>query len=319
MTRALRQNSGLITLRQLERLGFSYDEVRGLVGHGDLRAMHRGVYADGRAPLSDQAHLNAALLAFGGHAWLSGWAAAMAWGLVPVSLPRLEVSVVGKATPRRRAGLRVRSVRTLPHPSEIRIVRGLRVSSIPRLLIETAAGGGTREELDQLIEAAVRRNRLDVPDLAATLARHHGRRGAGRVNATVSAYLPRSDRKSGLERSFDRWLTKHPEIPEPQRNVKLGPWELDCYWPEHQLALELDGRPYHTVINDIERDRRKDTWLQAHNIRILRVTDTRWKHDRPGVHHDLSTMLALASERGQPQAARTEAREARDDAAQAAA
>ena len=78
-------------------------------------------------------------------------------------------------------------------------------------------------------------------------------------------------------------------------DIHLGHWEIDCYWPEHELALELDGRPYHTVIEDIERDNRKNTWLQAHGIRILRVTDSRWRRDRKGVHHDLTTLLALGA------------------------
>jgi hypothetical protein len=296
MTRALRGNAGVISASSLAKLGFSHDEVLGLVAHGALRRLHRGVYADGRAPLSDQAYLKAALLALGGRAWLSGWAAAMAWGLVPLSIPRLEVTVVAPATPRQRPGLRVRSVRTSPHHSEIRGHKGLRVSSIPRLLIETAAGGGSDQQLDALIEQAVRRNRLEIPDLATTLTRNTGQRGSARVRKICTAYLPHTDRKSGLERSFDRWLTRHPEIPAPQRNVHLGPWELDCFWPNHRLALELDGRPYHTVINEIERDHRKDTWLQTHGIRILRVTDTRFKRNKPSIHQDLTTMLALGRE-----------------------
>ena len=297
LARSLRQNSGLITLGQLERLGFSYKEIRGFVEHADLRRLHRGVYSDGRAPLSDWAHLKAAWLAFGGRAWLSGWAAAMERELMPVSLPRIELTLVATATPRQRPGLRVRSVRAAPHPSEIKTRRGLRVSSIPRLLIEVAAAGGSREQLDALIEAAVRRDQLNIPDLAATIERNAGRPGTTKVRRACAEYLPHPGRKSGLEHSFDRWLTKHPEIPEPERNIHLGHWEIDCYWPEHELALELDGRPYHTVIEDIERDNRKNTWLQAHGIRILRVTDSRWRRDKKGVHHDLTTLLALAEAR----------------------
>ncbi len=296
MTRSLRQNKGVTTVGGLMRLGFTYDEVLGFVAHGDLRRLHRGVYADGRAPLKDEAYLKAALLALAGRApWLSGEAAAMGWGLASVSLPRLEVTVVAKATPRRRPGLLVRSVRTPPHFSEIRTRNGLRVSSIPRLLIEVAAAGATTDELHQLIEKAVRRNLLDIPDLAGTLKRHTRHAGTLTVHRTCEEYLPHLDRKSALERAFDRWLLKHPEIPPPQRNIRLGPWEIDCYWPEPGLALELDGRPYHTVVEDIERDRRKDTWLQASGKRILRVTDSRFKRDKPGVHRDLTAMLALTA------------------------
>jgi Transcriptional regulator, AbiEi antitoxin len=297
MTRSLRQNNGLISAGELTRLGFTRRELTGLIAHGDLRRLHRGVYADGRAPISDHAILKASLLAFAGrNVWLSGQAASMGWQLEPVSVPHLEVTVVARATPRQRQGLLVRSVRSAPHPSEVRTRNGLRVSSIPRLLIERAAAGVGSEQLHALIEQAVRRNLLDIPDLAATLARHEGSAGTLAVKRTCEEYLPRTDRKSGLERAFDRWLLKHPEIPPPERNIKLGPWEIDCYWPEQELALELDGRPYHTVIEDIERDNRKNTWLQVNGKRILRVTDNRFRRDKAGVHRDLTTMLALGVE-----------------------
>ena len=294
MTRALRENRGLITGRELARLGITRHDLAGLVTHGDLRRLHRGVYADGRAPLSDQALLKAALLPFAGRTvWLSGKAASMAWNFEPVSLPNLEVTVLATATPRQRAGLRVRSVRQAPHPSELRTRNGLRVSSIARLLIEAAAQGATPDHIHRLIEQAVRRNLLDIPDLTATLTRNLGHRGTATVKATCEEYLPHTDRKSGLERAFDRWLVQHPEIPSPERNVHLGPWEIDCYWPEQSLALELDGRPYHTVVDEIERDNRKNIWLQANGKLILRVTDSRFKRDKPGVYRDLKAMLAV--------------------------
>ncbi len=152
------------------------------------------------------------------------------------------------------------------------------------------------DELDAFIEAAVRRGLLNFTELEATLRRHHREPGIGKLKRALTGYRPMPKRKSGLERSFDRWLLSHPEIPEPERNVKFaGTWELDCYWPEHQLVLELDGRPYHIVAQDIERDRRKDAWLQRHGLRVLRVTDLRWKADRSGVHSDLMALLALGT------------------------
>ncbi|MDE3134583.1 MAG: DUF559 domain-containing protein [Acidobacteriota bacterium] len=218
----------------------------------------------------------------------------MGWLLEAVSVPRLEVTVVANATPRQRPGLVVRSVRRPPHASEVRTWNGLRVSSIPRLLIEVAAQGATTDDLHAHIEQAVRRGLLDVHDLAVTLERNLGRAGTGTVRLTCEAYLPHTDRKSGLERAFDRWLTGHPEVPPPERNLELGPWEIDCYWRAQRLVLELDGRPYHSVIEEMDRDNRKNIWLQAHGLRFLRVTDTRFKRDKRGVHEDLMTLLTLA-------------------------
>jgi Protein of unknown function (DUF559) len=296
MTRHMRKNDGLITLGYLTRVGFSRHEVAGLVAHGDLRHLHRGVYADGRAPLRDRAYFRAALLSLQGDSWLRGRTAAMVWALEAARLVDIEVGVVATSTPKQK-GLRITRTGRPPHPSEIRSRNGLRVSSIPRLLIETAADGGTADHLHRLIENAVRRNLLDIHDLAETLERNTRRPGTVQVHKTCEEYLPHLDRKSGLERAFDRWLAKHPEIPLPRRNIKLGFWEIDCYWPEHRLALELDGRPYHTVVEDIERDRRKDAWLQVHGNLVLRVTDSRFRRDKPGVYRDLTTMLALGEGR----------------------
>jgi hypothetical protein len=113
MTRALRQNSGIISLKSLRGIGFTADEVAGFISHGDLKRLHRGVYADGRNRLTDEAYLKAALLTIGGDAWLAGRTAAAVWGLQAVSLVQIEVCVVASRTPRRR-GLLVRRVSEAP-------------------------------------------------------------------------------------------------------------------------------------------------------------------------------------------------------------
>ena len=294
MTRELRANDGIISLRSLRAIGFTADEVGSFVLHGDLKRLHRGVYADGRNRLTDNTHLKAALLTIDGDAWLAGKTAAAVWGLQGLSLVQIEVCVVASRTPKHR-GLLVRRVSQAPLRSETKVHRGLRLSSVEHMLTEVARHG-TREELDALIEAAVRRGLLNFTELEATLRHHHREPGIGRLKGALAGYRPMPKRKSGLEESFDRWLLSHPEIPEPERNVKFaGTWELDCYWPQHQLVLELDGRPYHIVVQDIERDRRKDASLQRHGLRVLRVTDLRWKVDRSGVHSDLIALLTLGT------------------------
>lgn len=273
-------------------MGISAHELQTFVSHGDLRRLYHGVYADGRARLPDRSHLYAALLAVGEGAWLAGRSAAALWELEAASLTRIHVAVVADHTPRHN-GLNVtRSVES-PDPRDIRQRHGCRVSSVPRLLVEAAAAGTPPEDLLRLLEAAARRRSFDPQELDGTLERLAGRRGAGILRKVAASYLPQRRRTSTFEQSFDRWLAQHPEIPTPLRNVRLGPWELDCYWPQHNLVMELDGRDYHIAAADFERDRLKDAWLQRRGKRILRVTGARWDSDRHGVHEDLLVLLEL--------------------------
>jgi hypothetical protein len=161
------------------------------------------------------------------------------------------------------------------------------------MLIELAPSE-TAGELDRLITAGVRKGILDLAKMQATLSRHPRRPGLPKLRAALRDYLPRPDRKSGLEIAFDHFLARYPEIPQPQRNIHVDGWELDCYWPEQRLAVELDGRPYHVAVEDIERDRRKDAKLLGIGIRVMRITDNRFEHDPLGALNDLLAALGLS-------------------------
>jgi hypothetical protein len=147
----------------------------------------------------------------------------------------------------------------------------------------------THRELDRLITEGVRKSFLDLGKLALTVRRP----GTAKLRTALAAYLPKPDRKSGLERDFDKFLDQHREIPPPARNVYIDGWEIDCYWPEHKLAVELDGRPYHIAVRDMEKDRLKDAKLLGIGIRTLRITDMRFECDRGGVLEDLLAALGL--------------------------
>ena len=130
-------------------------------------------------------------------------------------------------------------------------------------------------------------------DAAEALARHERRPGAAKLHAALAYYLRTTSRKSDLEIAFDRFLLKHPEFPEPRRNIQIGLWEIDCFWPEHKLVVELDGRPYHIAARDMERDRIKDAALQRLGLVALRSTDFRVEYDLPGIVDDLRHLLHL--------------------------
>jgi very-short-patch-repair endonuclease len=191
-----------------------------------------------------------------------------------------------------RNGLTIHRTAKAPAPKEIRTVGHLRYSSVPRVLVELASRE-TPGELDRLITEAVHKRVLNLEAIEDALERHARRPGLSRLKQALRAYRPRPDRKSDLERSFDTWLLEHPEIPEPKRNVHIDMWEIDCWWPDQRVALELDGRDYHTAVQEMERDRLKDTKLQIIGIKPMRVTGDRWDIDRAGVHGDLLALLQI--------------------------
>jgi very-short-patch-repair endonuclease len=151
----------------------------------------------------------------------------------------------------------------------------------------------TRRELDRLVTWGIRKGLLNLDEMRSALARGRWRPGLRKLKAALGAYLQTEDRQSDLERDFDALLAEHPEMPQPQRNIYINGWEVDCYWPEQKLAVELDGRPYHIAVRDIEKDKYKDAKPLIVGIRTMRITDARFNCDRAGVYDDLCAALGL--------------------------
>ena len=285
LIRVARRQLELVTLDQLYSLGFSYRQVRGREANGWLKREHHNVFSLGA--LSPRARLLAAQLSFGDSAFLSHRSAAGIHGLRPLNTHAIEVTIPGTGGVS-RDGVTVHRTSAELQPKEVRQDGPLRVSSVGRMLVELAATE-SEQELLRLITESVRRKllRLEQSDgraaLEALLARHARRPGMAKLKRALAAYRKPQSAASNLERAFDQFLDRHPEIPQPQRNVHIGPWEIDRYWPAHKLAVELDGRQYHVAAADMERDRLKDDDLQRRGLIPLRITDFRFAHDQRGV------------------------------------
>ena len=289
----MRSQSGVVGMRQLRTLGFSDDDVVGMVTAAQLWRVRRGVYADARSPITARGHLFAAALSLApqAHPFFSHRTAAALLGVRDLSVGRLELTVVTEHTPR-RPPLRIYRVSQPPPADDLRQTDGLTHSSATRMLIELAARE-TPDELDRLITAVARKRLLDPQRVERMLASHAHAARIGELRAALAAYRPTPADKSGFEREFAQWITTDPRIPPPQRNVHLDQWELDFYWPDQGVVAETDGERFHMLPADRERDHRKDAWLQRHRIAVLRVGEFRFEHDRPGVLEDLLGLLGL--------------------------
>jgi very-short-patch-repair endonuclease len=218
-------------------------------------------------------------------------------GLRAINTREIHLTVPGGSA-RKHNAIIVHRTRSDPHRHDLRSDGPFRVTAVTRTLIDLASCESSAE-LERLVTLAVQKRllRLDAADgrlaLEEALGRHVRHPGMKKLAAVLAAYRRTEDHKSQLELAFDRFLAQHPEIPEPRRNIHIDVWEIDRFWPEHHLAVELDGRPYHIAVKDMERDRIKDAALQKLGVVPFRVTDFRFEHDRPAVLGDLRDFLKL--------------------------
>jgi hypothetical protein len=289
----MRHQAGAVSLTQLRGLDYTEKEIRWMVTSSQLWRVRRGVYADARSPMASRGHLFAAALTFAPEAiaFFSHRTAAALLGLRDLWVGRLDITVVADHTPK-RPPLRIHRVNRAPLPEELRTQDGLTHSSAMRALVELAPHE-TPDELNRLITLAARKRLIDPQRVERALADHAGAPRIGDLRAALAAYRPTPADESGFEREFAHWITTDPRIPPPHRNVYLGGWELDFYWPDQRVVAETDGERYHMLPADRERDYRKDAWLQRHHIAVLRVGEFRFEHDRPGVLEDLLGLLGL--------------------------
>lgn len=286
---------GVVGREQLRQLRLSERAIDGRIARGILFPLFRGVYAYGNPNVTDHALLFAAQLSCGDAAFFSHETAAAILGLRRLYRGAIEVTVP-RGGGRSRSDLILHRTRTADR-REVTTRNGLRVSTFARLLVDLAPDA-TPARLEELITFGVR-NQLYVPDaVEATLERHAHSPGVALPKAAVARYRPGPDRKSELERSFDAWKLTRPDIPDPERNVHLDIWEIDCLWREQAVALELDGRPYHVAVQDFDKDSRKNNDLLVMGLRPMRVSDFRWEHDHARVVADLEALLEIRPLRG---------------------
>jgi very-short-patch-repair endonuclease len=55
-----------------------------------------------------------------------------------------------------------------------------------------------------------------------------------------------------------------------KRQYGIGNYVLDFYCPSERLCIELDGAP-HFSIEGMERDRKKDEFLEEKKIKVIRI------------------------------------------------
>lgn len=100
--------------------------------------------------------------------------------------------------------------------------------------------------------------------------------------------------RSDLERKFFRLLRSH-ELPLPEVNQYIGPYEIDFLWRAERLAVELDSYAYHADRATFVSDRARDRYLITRGFTPMRFADTELDESPMTIVDELSRGLRLAA------------------------
>lgn len=261
---------GVVSWSQLIALGLGAGAIKHRIAIGRLHRIHRGVFAVGHSRVTPRGHWMAAVLSCGTAALLSHRSAGVLWGVAPYSGRWIDVTAAGSRR-RNRGRVAVHGCRL--DPNDHADCDGIPVTTVARTLFDLAEVVDARR-LERAFENADRMRLLDLAAVDQVVLRNPGRRALRPLLALLPSLRPAPETRSELERAFLD-LCRHAGLPPPLTNATIGGIEVDAFWPDHNLVVELDGYEFHRTRAAFERDRARDAALQAAGHRVVRLTHRR--------------------------------------------
>lgn len=273
---------GLVTRWQLLASGVGPAAIETRIQDGRLRRVHAGVYSAGAVPLAQKGRWMAGVLAGGSGAALGWRSAAAMHDIRATTSPWVEVVVPGGSRRRRRGNLLLHTARRPFHPDDTMVVDAIRVTTPERTLLDLA-DVLPFPQLQRAYEQAERLELLDHTRLRALAERSNGRRGRGRFRAVIAYNALHATRlRSELEVAFSE-LVGATDLPPYQANVIVAGEEVDAYWPEARLAVELQSHRWHSDRSAFERDHRKRMRLMSAGETLVALTYEQVTREGPAV------------------------------------
>lgn len=293
----------MASVEELRRFGFSESRIKNWARSGRIIGLFDGVYSYGRDVETVEAAFRAAIAAVGPEAALTGRSACQALGIVgrPGSIPaRLEVAtnrgrarrLKGRSPALRHAEVRVMK-RSYDH-GQVRTVNGLPTLDVALSLCDLGQSSSGRDVRFAFLEAC-RLGLILRPDIRPAYCRIEGRRGAKAVRRLLALWVPELGRiRSVLEGRFLlEWVER--DLPMPQVNRKVFGWEVDLYWPEAGVVVELDGAAFHSDPVQRSIDVKKQRVLESHGLTVIRITFSELDRDSHAAVNRVVTALTQAA------------------------
>jgi very-short-patch-repair endonuclease len=286
--RLARAQHGVLTRADLLGLGFGDKAIKHRVAAGRLHPVAAGVYAVGRRELTPDGRWMAAVLACGDGAVLSHRSAAELWGIGREREGRVDVTI-RRTSKIRRKGLKVRRRPSLGAVSLTRW-RGIPVTGPVQTLIDLATELAPLR-LERAVNEADKLDLVDPETLRASLDTHKGEPGVKKLATLLDRHTFRlSD--SDLEVLF-RPLALAAHLPAPLTKHRVLDYEVDFFFPDHDLIIETDGLRYHRTPAQQARAARRDQVHVAAGLRVLRFTHWQIAHEADAVTATLRQIRCL--------------------------
>jgi very-short-patch-repair endonuclease len=284
---------GVVASDQLREVGYTPQAIYHRIKTGRLHPLHRGVYAVGRANVTEHGRWMAAVLACGEEAVISHSSAAALWrmgserrGLVELSLPSLSR--------RCRPGLEIHQRPSL-EDRDLTHEYGIPVTTPVQTLIDMALRLD-RSGVERMINEADKYNLTHLPQLREALDARAGEPGVAKLRFLLDRRTFRLT-KEELERRFLP-LARQAGLPTPLTGRFVNDFEVDFYWPDLGLVVETDGLRSHRTPAEQARDRLRDQAHTAAGLTPLRFTHEQVRYEPEHVLRILAqtaSRLAIAT------------------------
>jgi very-short-patch-repair endonuclease len=277
---------------QLIGLGMPERTIERWLGEGRLHLVHREVFAVGHPRIVEAGQRWAAVLAYGKGTLLSHRSAATLWGLARRRSGIIDVTAaVGRQGVDRRTGIFIHRGRL--HPEDRAVRGGLPITTVARTLFDMAEFVSLMH-LESAWEEADRLGLLELREVERVCERGYGRRALRPIRRLLAEARAATITRSPLEDDFAAFCRDR-GLPTPSFNTTVLGFEVDALWPRQRLGAELDSWEFHSHRAAFERDRARDTALQAAGYRTIRITHRRLHQEAPALEKDLRTLLTAGA------------------------
>lgn len=266
------RQAGVFSRRQATAYGYSLKQIRLRVGRGLWCEVHAGVYAAGSTPVGPLGCAWAAYLAAGPDSAISHLTAARLWELPVEDDGLVHLSVDPARRPRLGPPVRVHRVQV--DDTEVTRLDGLPLTVRAVTVLDCLSMLG-RDAASRLFDRALQQGWLRQADVERRLRERSGRPG-NRQLRRLAARLG-TGAQSAAERILHRLLRQAGITGwQAQFLVRLAgrAFRLDVAFPALRLAIEVDGRVWHSDIERFQADRTRQNALVAAGWTVLRFTWT---------------------------------------------